>query len=278
MGQEQLTGMAQKYYEGKQTDRNLQMSDGVIVNHHFGLGDFDRGRFPSGVTQPEITRALNKLELNQIDELLSLVDAKPGQKLLDAGCGRGGTSIVTARRTKASVLGVTLSSYQADFAQDIVDHINNDSKQIPIDCEFRAGDFLKLELGSGQFDHVIINEASMYAYHLSDLFTEMRRVMKKDGVLTIATMCINDDLVGTDEIADTLDEHYSAKIHTKTEYAIALENSDFKILRGVDATDRATPYWELRSIWEHSSGIEKMFLDGYKSRKVLYLFIQAKAV
>lgn len=277
MSQQQLTGMAQKYYEAKQNDHNLQMSDGVIVNHHFGLGDFDRGKFPSGLSQDEVTKTLNQLELNQIDELMKIADIKQGQKVLDAGSGRGGTSISIARKAKADVLGVTISSYQSYFAQDIVDRINADPKQA-IKCEFRTGDFLKLELGNQEFDHVIVNESSMYAYRLSNLFSELHRVLKQGAVLTIATICTNDDLTGVEPIADCLDQHYSAKIHSQTEYAIALQNSGFKISRGVDATDRAVPYWEMRSIWKDATGIEKVFLQGLKTRKLLYLFIQAKAV
>lgn len=279
MNQQELTMKARNYYEGKQSDRNLCMSsDGVIINHHFGIGDFNRRKFPHGMTQEEITRELDRLEMAQIDTLTDLMDVKPGDKVLDAGCGRGGTSISLSRRSGAKTVGVTISSYQGNFAKALVERINSDPSQKPVESEFVVGDYLKLEMSNGEFDHVLTSEATHYTYYLSELFQELRRVVKTGGTYTIATWCINDDIDGTEPLADAVDKHYASKVHSRSEYLFGLESSGFKVTKIVDKTSEAIPYWELRSIWEHASGIEKTFLDGHKSRKILYLFIQAEAV
>lgn len=276
MDQLALTTQARNYYEGKRTDRNFQMSHDGIVNHHFGIGDFDRTKFPRLMTQEEITRELHRLELSQIDTLLGMMTVTASQKILDAGSGRGGTGITLSRRTGAEVVGVTISPYQANFANDTVRKFQDDGETIR--AKFVSGDYLKLEEPNSAFDQIITNESTMYAFRLYELFSELRRVVKDGGTYTLATWCINDDLSGTEELSEAVDTHYAGKVHTKSEYITALESSGFRVTKLVDATEEATPYWELRSIWEHASGIEKPFLDGHRSRKMLYLFIQSEAV
>lgn len=276
MDQLKLTTQARDYYEGKRADRNFQMSNDGIVNHHFGIGDFDRTKFPQSMSQEEITRELHRLELAQIDSLLGMMKVTPQQRILDAGCGRGGTGITLAKRTGAEVKGVTISPYQANFANDTVRKFQESGQ--PLNATFISGDYLKLEEPSEAFDQVITNESTMYASRLYELFSELRRVTKEGGTYTLATWCINDDLANTEELSEAVDTHYAGKVHTKTEYLSALEGAGFRITKLVDATDSAIPYWELRSIWEHASGIEKPFLDGHRNRKMLYLFIQSQAV
>lgn len=276
MDQLKLTTQARDYYEGKRTDRNYQMSSDGIVNHHFGIGDFDRTKFPKSMSQEEITTELHRLELKQIDTLLDMMTVAPGQKILDAGSGRGGTGITLAKKTGAEVVGVTISPYQANFANEAVRKFQEAGERV--NATFSSGDYLRLEEPNKSFDQVITNESTMYAFRLYELFTELRRVIKDGGTYTLATWCINDDLTNTEELAEAVDTHYAGRVHTKTEYITALESAGFKITKLVDATEPATPYWELRSIWKHASGIEKPFLDGHRSRKMLYLFIQSQAI
>ena len=105
--QETLTEGVRKYYDRQQADRNLLLGgDSGIVNHHFGIGDFDRSRPLDELTQDEIASELHRLEMNEIDALLAQMgDVQPRQKVLDAGCGRGGTAFSIALRTAFRLSG-----------------------------------------------------------------------------------------------------------------------------------------------------------------------------
>ncbi|MEK7497834.1 MAG: methyltransferase domain-containing protein, partial [Patescibacteria group bacterium] len=116
ISQGDLTGSVRGHYEAKRNDRNLELSAGSgLVHHHFGIGELP-GSIES-IQGFEIQDVLSQLESNQTD---ILIDAMGGVKssdlVLDAGCGRGGTSFMIAEQTGASVRGITISPYQAGFA------------------------------------------------------------------------------------------------------------------------------------------------------------------
>jgi cyclopropane-fatty-acyl-phospholipid synthase len=67
-------------------------------------------RFPSG------TASLQEAQLNKIHTLLDRLDLKPGQRLLEIGCGWGTLAIEAAKRG-ASVVGLTLSTEQKAWAE-----------------------------------------------------------------------------------------------------------------------------------------------------------------
>ena len=60
--------------------------------------------------------SLEEAQLRKIRTLLDRLDIKPGQRLLDIGCGWGTLAIEAAKRG-ASVVGLTLSTEQKDWAE-----------------------------------------------------------------------------------------------------------------------------------------------------------------
>jgi cyclopropane-fatty-acyl-phospholipid synthase len=62
---------------------------------------------------PDLTAA----QKNKYRRLAEAIDLKPGQKLLEIGCGWGGFAEYVARTFGAKVVGLTISKEQRDFAQ-----------------------------------------------------------------------------------------------------------------------------------------------------------------
>ena len=60
--------------------------------------------------------SLEEAQLRKVRTLLDRLDIKPGQRLLDIGCGWGTLAIEAAKRG-ASVVGLTLSTEQKDWAE-----------------------------------------------------------------------------------------------------------------------------------------------------------------
>ncbi len=60
--------------------------------------------------------SLEEAQLHKVSALLDRLDLKPGQRLLDIGCGWGTLAIEGAKRG-ASVVGLTLSTEQKDWAE-----------------------------------------------------------------------------------------------------------------------------------------------------------------
>ena len=62
---------------------------------------------------PDLTTAQN----NKYRRLAEAIDLRPGQKVLEIGCGWGGFAEYVARTFGAKVVGLTISKEQRDFAQ-----------------------------------------------------------------------------------------------------------------------------------------------------------------
>ena len=70
--QQSLTEGVRRYYDRQQSDRNLLLGgESGIVNHHFGIGDFDRSRTLDEFSQEEVADWLHRLGLGELDALLA---------------------------------------------------------------------------------------------------------------------------------------------------------------------------------------------------------------
>jgi len=271
--QADLTDGVRIYYDRQREDRNLLLAgESAIVNHHFGLGDFDRSRPLLELEQDEIADRLHALELAQIDVLLSRLAGTSGiARVLDAGCGRGGTAFRLAERLGARVDGVTISTYQQRFASKLARHLGLADR-----VAFHVMNYLALDFAAATFDCVITNETTQYVLDMNDACREFARVLAPGGRYLNATWCLNESHSGKNEYEDPINLHYGTSMNTRQEYVEALEANGFAVREIEDHTANAIPYWALRLHWQHRSGIETAFLEGHRSRKILYLVIDAE--
>ncbi len=109
-------------------------------------------------------------------ELARLASIRPGELLLDVGCGVGGPSRLLAAEQGARVRGVDLSPDFIAIARAL-------SKKSGIAAEFEVANALKLPFGDGSFDIVWTQHASMNIADKTQLYREMRRVLRPGGRL-----------------------------------------------------------------------------------------------
>src|SRR2546427_6145418 len=92
------------YWNNHQQDPvNLRLGDiDGLYHHHYGLGDYDPTVLHG--SQEDVIRELHRLETAQADVLLDhLGPVNSNDRLLDGGCGRGGTSIMAHERFGCAV-------------------------------------------------------------------------------------------------------------------------------------------------------------------------------
>jgi cyclopropane-fatty-acyl-phospholipid synthase len=96
------------------------------IEHHYDLGnDFYAAWLDPGMTYSAAIfaepiaadEALEPAQLRKVRALLDRLDLKPGQRLLEIGCGWGGLAEVAARVYGVQVVGLTLSAEQKAFAE-----------------------------------------------------------------------------------------------------------------------------------------------------------------
>ncbi len=101
-----------------------------------------------------------------------------GSRVLDVGCGIGGSSRILARDYGFDVIGITISKAQVYRAQDLT------SKNLL--CRFEIMDALNLNFKNGSFDGVWSVEAGPHMPDKQLYADEMLRVLRPGGVLAVA--------------------------------------------------------------------------------------------
>ncbi len=265
------------YWNDNQQDPvNLRLGevDG-IYHHHYGIGEYEPSVLdgPGATRDERIIQELHRLETVQANLLLDhLGDVLPGDRLLDGGSGRGGTSLMAHQRFGCPVDGVTISEYQVGFANDqavkwgVADQVR-----------FHFRNMLDTGFETGSRRGIWTNETTMYV-DLFELFDEFSRLLEHGGRYVCITGCYNDVTGGRSKAVSRIDEHYICNIHPRSDYFKALAANNLVPINVVDLTALTIPYWELRAMSSVATGIEDPFLTAYREGSFHYLLIAADRV
>jgi len=252
----------------------LGEKDGLI-HHHYGVGEFDRSvlELPPPIREESILSEMHRLENHQVDLILdSLEDLRPDARVLDAGSGRGGTSLMVHNRFGCFVDGITISSYQVDFSRYLAER-----RGCAGNVRFHFQNMLRTEFAESSFDAIVTNETTMYV-DLFELYREFARIIKTGGRYVFITWCISDAVDAASPDVAEIDRHYGCRMHPRSDYFAALAQNGFAPYQVADLTKRAIPYWELRTHSEHRTGIEDAFLAAYHSGAMTFLLAGAHHV
>jgi MPBQ/MSBQ methyltransferase len=101
-----------------------------------------------------------------------------GSRVLDVGCGIGGSARILAREYGFEVLGISISPGQIDRARQLT--------PADLPCRFAVMDALALELPDGGFDAVWSVEAGPHMPDKQRYADELLRVLRPGGRLAVA--------------------------------------------------------------------------------------------
>ena len=122
--------------------------------------------------------SLDLAQEQKLDHILTKLMIKPGDRMLDVGCGWGALSIRAAQRG-AEVVGVTLSQNQFDYARNQVEALGLTAK-----CDIRLQDYRDIPeterftkiVSVGMFEHV--GHKNLLGY-----FSKMHALLEDGGAM-----------------------------------------------------------------------------------------------
>jgi ubiquinone/menaquinone biosynthesis C-methylase UbiE len=109
----------------------------------------------------------------KVTETLGL---RPGEHVLDAGCGPGETAVFLAKQYGVRVTGITVSNFEIERATQ-----RAEAGGVPGQATFEYGDYMALNYPDATFDAVLALESLQNAPDLPQVLGELYRVLKPGG-------------------------------------------------------------------------------------------------
>lgn len=155
------------------------------VKHHYDLKDelfelfLDEDRQYSCAYFPKGDETLEEAQLAKKRHIIRKLNLKPGQRVLDIGCGWGGMALEIAATEDVSVTGITLSDNQARVARQRAEEAGVADRVSFEICDYRQlGQKFDRIVSVGMLEHV-------GAPHLKEYFLTLRNMLSPDGVALV---------------------------------------------------------------------------------------------
>ncbi len=190
-------------------------------------------------------------QLDLITEILawSEVASTPPHKILDAGCGIGGTSLYFAREFSAQVIGVTLSPQQAKRATEKArEHKLSDR------LSFQVADAQAMPFADQSFDLVWSLESGEHMADKQKFLQECFRVLKPQGRLVLATWCHRPTQLQPlsqyeQEMLERIYRVYCLPfVVSVPDYQAIAARCGFREIRTADWSEQVAPFW--LAVWD----------------------------
>ncbi len=166
-----------------QRSRHTRARDAEAIRYHYDVSN----EFYAAWLDPNLVYScayfetgsedLASAQVKKIDHILRKIDLRPGQRLLDIGCGWGALTIRAAQQFGARCVGITLSENQAQLARERVAQAG-----LAQQVEIRLQDYRDLD---GTFDR--ITSVGMFEHvglqHLRGYFEKIASLLAPDGVV-----------------------------------------------------------------------------------------------
>jgi cyclopropane-fatty-acyl-phospholipid synthase len=169
-------------------ERNTPKRSRRNVAHHYDLRDelyelfLDDDRQYSCAYFTDPGNSLEQAQSDKKAHIAAKLALKPGQRVLDIGCGWGGMALYLHQVAGVDVLGITLSEHQLKIARQRAKAagVSDRVKFELIDYRLVTDKFDRI-VSVGMFEHV-------GAKHYDEFFAQCRRLLKPDGVMLLHTI------------------------------------------------------------------------------------------
>jgi tocopherol O-methyltransferase len=151
------------YYQETTEASYLANWSGSALSFHFGLAD-------------ESTASLDEAHLAASAFMAEGLAMKPGEHVLDAGCGVGGTSIWLAQNRNVRATGVTLDAGQVALGRRFAEE-----RGVADRVSLEVADYAATPFAAGSFDVALNLESLCHCVTLPEYFAHLFALLRPGG-------------------------------------------------------------------------------------------------
>lgn len=182
-------------------------------------------------------------QIDLIDRLLEWGQVVNPLRILDAGCGVGGSARHLARRYGSEVLGVNLSKVQIDRARQFTTKAN-----LTEQVAFQQRDLLSLDpQKDGPFDLIWSMENAEHIAPKKDMLRLFSQLLAPNGQILMATWCLRDDPPPSPREEKWLRQLYRIyhlpPMISLARYQDLAKSLDLQNVQTADWSEAVAPFW-----------------------------------
>jgi tocopherol O-methyltransferase len=205
-----------------------------------------------------------------IELLVERAEIPRGARVLDVGCGIGGTSIWLAEKLGCDVTGITISPVQVQMATAAAEHLKNKPT-------FLIDDANDLSV-RGSFDIVWAVEVISHLNNRDLFFRRMSGLLVPGGKFCEAAWLKDENLSGRDEekYIRPIEEGMLVSLPNLTEYQRHIADNNLRLLYYEDISRKVARTWDIclsiagdRALWDLARQHSKEFISFLKSFKAM---------
>jgi tocopherol O-methyltransferase len=189
-------------------------------------------------------------QIDLIEELLrwSAYQSLAAPKIIDIGCGIGGSSLYLADKLQGEVVGITLSPLQANRAQE-----RAAAAKLSDRATFKVANALDIPYPDNTFDLVWTLESGEHMPDKEKFLRECYRVMKPGGQIIMATWChrSTEGQAGaltpqeTNHLQKIYDVYCLPYVISLPDYEEIVTKCGFQGMRSADWSVAVAPFWDV---------------------------------
>jgi tocopherol O-methyltransferase len=205
-------------------------------------------------------------QIQLIDHLARLADIETGSRILDIGCGFGGSSLYLAKRYGASVTGITISPVQVQMAKAAAAKTNLDASFLLMDAE--AMQFAQ------PFDLLWSVESISHYHDPRKFFASAVKYLKPGGHFALTDWFRKEHLSPADKqkFIAPIEKGMMVELRGMNDYNEFLVCSGLQIVHRQDLTINCAKSWDLgldiikdKSFWSLAAKLGIEFVTNLKA-------------